>query len=625
MIDYVGKVLYVNLTHQKSKTEVLETGFCEKYIGGNGFAIRLLYDNTKAGIDPLSPENVLVFAVGPFAGTMVPTSGKYIIQAKSPLTGFMGESVSSGAFAQTLKRAGYDAIVIKGRSKKPTYLFVDDDMVHFRDAKNLWGKDSVETSDLIMDVVGDENVGTAAIGPAGENLVKFANITNDRTRQAGRAGMGAVMGSKNLKALAVRGTNSVEVQDLDKLMEVCKDLYEQCQGAGTEAYRVYGTPVSVMIHQIAGVLPTRNWQQSTFESAENISGDRINERYLVKAVACSGCPIGCEHVAAVEEGAYTGLRYSIDWETIYSLGSECGVGYLPAILKAGDLCDRLGLDTISTGVTIGWAMECFQKGLLTKNEAEGIELTFGNHETLIEVIKKIAYRQGIGDLLAEGVKKASKKLGKESEHFAMHNKGLELPGYDLRGLKASALGFMTSTRGGCHLRSSMYDFDLNGWRGVDRFKADKSYGGIVKEREDLWAIIDSLILCKFIRGVVYNPKSPADAYKKFSELYMLVTGIEMTSDKLRKAGERIYNLEKAYNVREGWVRKDDSPPPRIMKDPIQDGPSKGSLVTKEEFEMMLDAYFDARGWTSDGIPTKQKLGELGLDDVAKDVGVEEAE
>jgi aldehyde:ferredoxin oxidoreductase len=625
MFGYAGKFLYVDLTHKKFKAEILEAGFCSKYVGGNGFAIRLLYDNTKAGINPLSPENVLVFAVGPFAGTMVPTSGKYIVQAKSPLTGFMGESVSSGAFGQTLKRAGYDAIVIKGRSEKPVYLFVDDDIVHFSDAKNLWGKDALETSDLIIDEIGDENVGTATIGPAGENHVRFANITNDRTRQAGRAGMGAVMGSKNLKALAIRGTNSVEVQDLDKLMEVCKELYEQCQGAGTEAYRAYGTPVSVMIHQNAGVLPTRNWQQSTFESAENMSGDLINERYLVKVVACSGCPIGCEHVTAVEEGTYTGLRYSIEWETIYSLGSECGIGYLPAVLKAGDLCDRLGLDTISTGVTIGWAMECFEKGLLTKNEVDGIELTFGNHEALIDVIKKIAYRQGIGDFLAEGTKKASNKLGKQSEHFAMHNKGLELPGYDLRAMKGSALGFTTSTRGGCHLRSSMYDFDFRGWEEVDRFKADKMYGGIVKEREDLWTIVDSLILCKFIRGVVYDPKSPAAAYEKFSELYTLVTGIEMTADSLRRAGERVYNLEKAYNVREGWVKKDDYPPPRVMKDPIPDGPSKGSLVTKEEFDMMLEAYFNSRGWTSEGIPTKQKLRELGLDDVAKDVGVEEAD
>jgi aldehyde:ferredoxin oxidoreductase len=437
-----------------------------------------LYDNTKPRIDPFSPENVLIFAVGPFAGTMVPTSGKYIVQAKSQLTNFMGESVSSGAFGQALKRAGYDAIVIKGKSEKPTYLFVDDDIVHFRSAKDLWGRDTLETNDLIIEKIGDENVGTATIGPAGEHLVRFGNLTNDQSRQAGRTGMGAVMGSKNLKALSIRGTKGVKVHDLDKLMEVCKELNEQCQGEGTEAYRTYGTAVSVMIHQNLGVLPTRNWQQSAFELAENISGDTINERYLAKVVACSGCPIGCDHVSTVASGPYAGVTSSMEFETMYSIGSDCGNGYYPAVVKAGYLCDRLGLDTISTGVTIAWAMECFEKGILTKKETDGIDLTFGNHEAIIEIIKKIAYREGIGDLLAEGVKGASEKVGKGSEHFAMHNKGLELPGYDIRGLKTCALAFVTSTRGGHHMTASAYDYDLKGW--VDRLKSDKERGKIVR-------------------------------------------------------------------------------------------------------------------------------------------------
>jgi len=611
MFGYAGKILYVNLTRKKATIKPTQNKFCEMYIGGNGFAIRLLYDNTKPKIDPLSPENVLVFAVGPFAGTMVPTSGKYIVQAKSPLTNFMGESVSSGAWGPTFKRAGYDAMVITGRSEKPTYLFVDDDIIQFRDAKNLWGKESLQTSELIIEEIGDENVCTATIGPAGENLVKFANITNDRYRQAGRTGMGAVMGSKNLKAVAVRGTKKVEVSNLEKLMDVCQDLYEQCQGEGTRSYRVFGTPAMVLIMNHLAALPTRNWQQSSFELAEDISGEYIREHHVAKLIACSGCPIACDHVSTVESGPYKGATTSVEFETIYALGSNCGIGYFPAIIKASDLCDRLGIDTISTGVTIGWAMECFEKGILTKKDTDGIDLTFGNQEALIEVIKKIAYREGIGDLLAEGVKRASKKVGKGSEHFAMHNKGLELPGYDIRGLKASALGFNTSTRGGCHLRSSMYDFDTKGK--VDRFKADKSLGKMVKEREDLWAVVESLILCKFVRGVL-------STYDKFAELYTLVTGIKMTPDQLQKAGERIYNLEKAYNVREGWTKKDDYPPPRVMKDPIREGTAKGSLVTKREFELMLNAYFEARGWNSDGVPTKEKLTELGLDKVAKEIG-----
>jgi len=611
VFGYAGKILKVDLTRRKTAIEPLKNKFCEKYIGGNGFAIRLLYDNTKSKIDPLSPENALIFAVGPFAGTMVPTSGKYIVQAKSPLTNFMGESVSSGAWGQALKQAGYDAIVVKGRAEKPTYLFVDDNIVQLRDAKNLWGKDALETGVSIVEEIGDENVCPATIGPAGENLVKFANITNDRYRQAGRTGMGAVMGSKNLKAVAVRGTNKIEVSNLEKLMEVCQSIYEECQGPGAKAYRDYGTPVMVLVQNHIAALPTRNWQQSTFEMAENISGEYIREHCLAKVIACSGCSIACDHLVAIEDGPYKGTNTSVEFETIYALGSHCGIGYFPAIAKASDLCDRLGIDTISTGVTIGWAMECFEKGILTKKDTDGIELTFGNHEAMIEVVSKIAYREGVGELLAEGTKRASRKIGKGSEHFAMHNKGLELPGYDLRGLKASALGFNTSTRGGCHLRSSMYDFDAKGK--VDRFKADKSLGVMVKDREELWAIVDSLMLCKFIRGILSTSE-------KFAELYTLVTGIQMTPEKMQKAGERIYNLEKAYNVREGWTKKDDYPPPRVMKDPIPDGVAKGSLVTMKEFDLMLNAYFEGRGWNSDGIPTKEKLIELGLNKIAKEIG-----
>jgi aldehyde:ferredoxin oxidoreductase len=611
VFGYAGKILKVDLTRRKTAIEPLKNKFCEKYIGGNGFAIRLLYDNTKSKIDPLSPENALIFAVGPFAGTMVPTSGKYIVQAKSPLTNFMGESVSSGAWGQAFKQASYDAVVIKGRAEKPTYLFVDDNIVQLKDAKNLWGKDALETGVSIVEEIGDENVCPATIGPGGENLVKFANITNDRYRQAGRTGMGAVMGSKNLKAVAVRGTNKIEVSNLEKLMEVCQNIYEECQGPGAKAYRDYGTPVMVLVQNHIAALPTRNWQQSTFEMAENISGEYIREHCLAKVVACSGCPIACDHLVAIEDGPYKGTNTSVEFETIYALGSHCGIGYFPAIAKASDLCDRLGIDTISTGVTIGWAMECFEKGILTKKDTGGIELTFGNHEAMIEVVDKIAHREGIGNLLAEGTKRAARKIGKGSEHFAMHNKGLELPGYDLRGLKASALGFNTSTRGGCHLRSSMYDFDAKGK--VDRFKADKSLGIMVKDREELWAIVDSLMLCKFIRGIL-------STREKFAELYTLVTGIHMTPEKMQKAGERIYNLEKAYNVREGWTKKDDYPPPRVMKDPIPDGVAKGSLVTKKEFGLMLNAYFEGRGWNGDGLPTKEKLIELGLNKVAKEIG-----
>lgn len=611
LFGYAGKFLYIDLTHQKFKIDLLRRAFCERYIGGNGFSIRLLYDNTKRRIDPFSPQNALVFAVGPFVGTAVPTSGKYIIQAKSPLTNFMGESVASGLWGPMLKWAGYDAIVIKGRSDNPIYLFIDDDIIEFRDAKNLWGKDTLQTAELIKEEIGDENVCVTAIGAAGEHLVRLANITSDQ-RQAGRTGIGAVMGSKKLKAIAVRGTKGIEVFNLDKLMETCRNFYARLQ-SGAESYTVWGTAALISKMNTLGALPTKNWQQSTFDLAEKISGEYLLKHYVAKVVACAGCPIACDHISVIKEGDYSGTVASVDYESLYALGPECGVGYFPAIAKANDLCDRLGMDTISTGVTIGWAMECFERGVLSKDETDGIELTFGSHEALIEVIRKIAYREGIGNLLAEGVKKASQKVGKGSEHFAMHIGGLEIPGYDIRSLKASALGFMTSTRGACHVRSMPHDIIMR--HKADRFKADKEIARWVKHKEDLWTMADTLMFCKFCK----TTKGVCNTFGGLAELYAIVTGIEMTAKKLKKAGERIWNLEKAYNIREGWNKKDSRPPLRVIREPVPSGPAKGARLTEEEIETMLSAYYEARGWTKDGIPTKQKLIDLELNHIADDI------
>lgn len=606
MFGYAGKLLFIDLDKKKAVSRPLKKDFCKKYIGGNGFGIRLLYDNTVPGIHPLSSENVLVFALGPFAGTMIPTNGKYIVQAKSPLTTLMGEAISSGSWGPTFKRAGWDAVIIKGKSKEPACLFVDDDLIQFRDARNLWGKMTIETIDSVKEELGDDNIRVAAIGPAGEKLVSFANITNDVYRQAGRTGMGAAMGSKNLKAIAVRGSNKVEVNDLEELMKRCQDLYQRCQGLETESYRIYGTSGALSTLNELDSLPTRNWQQATFELADKISGEYIRAQYLTKIVACSGCPVACDHIFSIKSGPFAGEVGSVEFESIYSLGSECGIGNFPAIVKANNICDQLGLDTISAGVTIGWAMECFEKGLLTKKETNGIELSFGNHDALIEMIKKIAYREGIGDLLAEGSKRASERIGHQSEHFAMQNKGLEFPGYDLRTMKASALGFNTSTRGGCHLRSSNYDIDFA--NEMSKSISNEQLGKLTKEREDLLAIFDSLILCKFIRKVL-------STYEELSDLYNIVTGLEITPDLMRKAGERIYNLEKWYNIREGWSRKHDYPPPRVMLDPIPSGTAKGAVIRKEEFDAMLEAYYKERRWGKDGVPSKLKLQELGLESI----------
>ncbi len=614
MFGYAGRILHVDLTTGKSYTEEIDEEFCRMYIGGNGFGNRLLYTHAPPDVEPLGPDNPLIFAVGPFAGTTAPTNGKYSVSTRSPLTGFQGEAISSGYWGVALKQAGYDAVVIKGRSEKPVYLFIDDRTIMIKDAMHLWGKDAIETLDLIREEIGDENVRSASIGPGGENLVRYANITNDRHRQAGRTGVGAVMGSKNLKAVTVRGTGGVKVADMEGTLEYCKELFELCQGPLTGAYRSLGTQVSVMIHQNQAALPTRNWQDSTFEFAEQIGGEYIHPRWVVKTLACAGCPIGCDHVSLVRESDDGETLASVEFESIYALGSNCGIGSFPDVHKAVDLCDRAGIDSISAGVTIGWAMECYEKGLLTNEDTGGLELRFGNAEAQQEAIRKIALQEGnLGQLLAMGTKAASAKLGKGSEKWAMHNKGLEYPGYDLRGLKMSCLGFNTSNRGGCHLRNSSYDYDLKGK--VDRFTAKAEYGKLVMDRDDMWNVVDSLILCKFSRGVL-------DTYDKFTKLYTLITGFDMTPEEMRMSGERIWNMEKAFNVREGWKEEDDYPAPRIMEDPITSGVAKGQRVTREEFKLMHKAYFKARGWSNEGIPTKTKLLELGLTDVSADIGVD---
>ena len=614
MFGYAGKILHVDLTNRKSSEEDIEEGWARQNIGGNGFGIRLLYDHAPPGVDPLSPENPLIFAVGPLSGTTAPTSGKHVVQTKSPLTGFQGEAVSSGFWGPELKHAGYDAVVIKGRSEKPVYLFIDDDKILYKDAGSLWGRDAIETLEMIREDIGDDNIRSASIGPGGENLVRYANITNDRHRQAGRTGVGAVMGSKNLKAVTVRGTGGVKVAHMEEMLDHCKDLIEECQSAKTSAYRNFGTQISVMIHQNAAAIPTRNWQQSTFEFAEQISGEYIHPKCVVKTLACAGCPIGCDHVTLVKEDKYGEVIAGVEWESIYALGSNCGIGYFPDINKATDLADRLGIDSISAGVTLGWAMECYEKGLLTKKDTGGLDLTFGNIDAQLEAMEMIAYQKGkLGKLLAMGTKAAAKQLGKGSEKWAMHNKGLEYPGYDLRGLKLSALGFNTSTRGGCHLRSSGYDYDLKGV--VDRFEAKEEYAPLVIAREDLWSLVDSIIICKFSRGILDTPE-------KMLKLYNLATGFEMPLKEFVQAGERIWTLEKAFNVREGWTEEDDYPAPRLMETPINEGVAKGAVITRDEFKLMHKAYFKERGWAEDGMLPKKKLKELGLNKIAKDIGVE---
>ena len=610
MFGYAGRILRIDLSTGKTKVSPLSVEYAKKYIGGIGLGMALLLENSEPGVDPLSPENPLILTTGPFSGTMAPTGGNgHAFVAKSPLTNGVGEAKSHGFFGSELKRAGYDAVIFENKAEKPVYVWIDDDSVQLMDAKHLLGKSPKETEDAIREDLGDYYIRVASIGLAGEKLARVAAIINDTTRAAGRTGMGTVMGSKNLKAIAVRGTKDVSVAKPEEFMEFVKMMHERMKGPATVKYRTLGTPLNVLVHNSLGALPTRNFTNAVFEGAEKVSGEYLNEHFVVKINGCSSCAMRCEHIAVVPEGPYKGTTTRVEYEPLWSFGPHCGVDRMDAILKAMELCNYYGLDSLSTGNIVGFAMDCYEHGILTKEDTDGLELEFGNAEAMVELVHKIGKREGIGDILAEGVKRAAEKIGKGAEKFANHIKGLEMTGYDIRGLKTAALGYAVSFRGADHNRHGAYGLDLKGT--VDRFKVEKGRAKLVIDLENLYTIIDSLIICKFSRGTYY------EGFKDLAKYYTLVTGIEMTPEELERTGERINNLGRLFNIREGFTRKDDHLPPKIMSTPIPDDTvSKGSYVTQEELDLMLDDYYATRGWTKEGVPTLEKLKELGLEDLA---------
>ncbi len=544
LLGYAGKILRVNLSTGKITAEKLDEETAKKYIGGIGLGMKLWLANSKAGVEALSPENPLVLAVGPVSATMFPTGGNgHAFISKSPETGAVGEAVSHGTFGAEIKRAGYDAIILVGKAERPVYLWIDDDSVQLFDAEKVWGKSPSETEDAIKDELGDYYVRVASIGLAGEKLSKIANIINEKTRAAGRTGLGAVMGSKNLKAVAVRGTNDIVVAKPDEFIEMVKEFHERMKGPAAQKYRTLGSSENVMIQNALHCLPTRNYNNSYFDRAERVSGEILNERYVAKIIACNSCAMRCEHEAVVHDGPYKGTMARMEYDNIWALGPNCGVDKLDAIIKAADQCSFYGLDATSTGVTISFVMDCHEKGILTHEELGGIDAHFGNSEALLQLIEKIGKREGIGDVLADGVKAAAAKFGKDSEKLAMEIKGLEVTGYDLRCLKTAALGFAVSFRGADHNRSGAYTFDLSGK--VDRLKAEKGRGKLVKDSEDVYALIDSLIICKNAKGTLYKE------LPDMSKLYTLITGYEMTPQEIALAGERINNLARLINIREG--------------------------------------------------------------------------
>jgi aldehyde:ferredoxin oxidoreductase len=609
LYGYAGRILYVDLDTGKTRVEPLNEDYAKKYIGGIGLGMRLWLDNSKPGVEPFSPENALILTIGPIAGTMWPTAGNgHAFVAKSPESYGVGEAKAHGSFGAEMKRAGYDAVIFKGKAEKPVYVWIDDDSVQILDAAHLMGKSPAETEETIKEELGDYYIRVASIGLAGEKLSRIACILNEKTRACGRTGLGAVMGSKNLKAIAVRGTRDIVVAKPDEFMEYVKEFHERMKGPATQKYRTLGTPENILVHNSLYCMPTRNYNNAHFEGADKISGEVLNEKFVAKIIGCSSCAMRCEHMVVVPEGPYKGTMTRMEYETLWAMGPYCGIDRLDTIIKGMELANYYGMDAISAGVIAGFAMDCYERGILSQADLGGIDARFGNSEALIQLLEKMGTREGIGDILAEGVKIAGEKIGRGAEKLAQHIKGVEVTGYDLRCLKTAALGFAVSFRGADHNRHGAYAFDVKGK--VDRLKAEKGRGKLVRDMEDVYALIDSFIVCKFSRGTYYKE------LPDMAKLYSLVTGYDMTPEELKKAGERINTVARLINIREGLSRKDDTLPWKVMNMPIPDeGPVKGAFVSQEELDLLLDDYYDSRGWTLEGVPTTEKLKELGMDDL----------
>jgi aldehyde:ferredoxin oxidoreductase len=616
---YCGKILRINLSNQTWNVEKLLPELARDYIGGAGFCIKYLYDEVKPGTEALGPENKLIFAPGPFTGTNIPCASRMAVAAKSPLTNAVGLALSGGYFPTELKFAGYDVVIVEGRAEKPTYIWLKDGEVRFRDATTLWGMKTTDCQQMIKDHLNDQNVRIACIGPAGEKLSKMACIINEM-RAVGRKGLGAVMGSKNLKAIAVRGTGSVVVASQEKLKTARSQMMKAMKESPVmPEFSKLGTPMGVDLTCALGIFPAKNYSATgEFVPADRI-GPEVQQTRNAGKLHCWGCPVGCSQLKLAQTGAYKGiLSEGPEFETIYSFGGETGVDNIDAIIAADRLADELGLDSMSSGVTIGFAMELFENGILTPADTGGLQLNFGNHEAMVTLLRLMAFREGIGDLLADGVKAAAAKIGKGSEKYAMHVKGLELPGYDVRGAKAHGLNFATSYTGADHNRGYAFQeiFGIPIPYAVDRF-AVEGKGKLTKWNQDTrTAVADSPTMCVFI----FDMALAGVATKNTADLMEAVTGLTLTAEDVQRVGERINNLAKAFNVREGFTRDDDTLPARLMTEPLKAGASKGQYISKKDLDQMLDEYYAERGWDlRTGIPTSKKLAELGLQYVSRDI------
>jgi aldehyde:ferredoxin oxidoreductase len=612
MYGWTGKTLRVNLTERRASVEPTNERWAREFVGGRGLGARYLYEEVNPRVDPLSPENKLIFATGPLTGTNASCGARYMVITKGPLTGTITTSNSGGHWGPELKFAGYDLLILEGRAGSPVTLWIEDDRVGIRDASHLWGKTVWETEDTLRAELGAPDAIVASIGPAGERGVLFACIMNDKHRAAGRSGVGAVMGSKNLKAIAVRGTGGVRLADAEAFMRAHWALKAKLKASAVtgEGLPTYGTAVLMNVINESGALPTENYRKAQMPDADNLSGETIRDTRLVANKACFACTIACGRVTRMPpdaQGKFAVTTHPRNWhdagegpeyENAWALGADTGVSDLDAVLKAGLLCNDLGMDPISLGATIAAAMELYETGAITDAQT-GMPLRFGDGSALVAMAEKTGYREGFGDLLALGSKRLTEKFGRPE--FFMGVKSQEFPAYDPRAIQGMGLGYATSNRGACHLKAYTVSPEILGLPVKMDPAVTEGKAEITKLFQDVTSVFDATGLCIFLTfGIGLE-----DAWPQLAA----ATGIDYSLEDLMRAGERIWNLERVWNQKAGITGKDDTLPKRMLAEPIPDGPTKGRVNRLGE---MLPEYYRLRGWTPDGEPTASKLIELGL-------------
>ncbi|MFX0132567.1 MAG: aldehyde ferredoxin oxidoreductase family protein [Candidatus Hodarchaeota archaeon] len=601
MSSYMKKMLRINLSKNKIKDEVPDNKLLRNYIGGCGLASKIIIDEVGGNINPLGEDNKLLFMTGPLVGTNAPSNGRYVVCSKSPLTNIWGEAHSGGRFGPELKFAGLDGLIFEGKAANPVYLKIEDESIEIKDASHIWGKDTYETEKFLKSELGDNKFKVACIGKAGENALRISSVMNDMGRAAGRCGLGAVMGSKKLKAIAVKGSKKPTIAD-EKFNELALEFRKRISERGG-ILRKYGTPMAIRNLSKYGDIPIKNWQLGDWEGLEKIN-EIANLSILRKPIACYGCPVGCGRDIEIKEGIYKVEGAGPEYETLAAFGSSCLNANLESIVKCNDLCNRYGLDTISTGATVAFAIECFEKGLIAKEEI-GFDLNWGNHEAIVKVTELMANNEGFGKILNNGSKIASEKI-KGSEKFAVHVKGMEIPMHDPRAFYSMGLEYATANRGASHLEGTPFKVALGSLMPelgineiVDRFETHGK-GRITALTQNVNAVSNSTIMCVFVRDYI----SASD----FTKLLNYATGFDYTISELLKIGDRIYNVKRVFDILCGITEKDDMLPPRSLE-PTKEGGNAGKVP---DMKSMLKEYYEFRGWKN-GVPSKERLTELDLD------------